>query len=185
MAPWDLWVLVTPFSWVLMSTNECSWVLMLPWHNAHECSYLVTYMHVSAHEHSWVIMRAQKHTLAAISAKSSHHRPWALMSMVPRCQMHSWPLISKHYHSCAWLQQHSWVLIAPRQHTYECWWGLLSTPEFWFSSLERSGALLSTPECLWVLLCAQVVDSKINKNVNFSNAFPVAFWKYLSPDFTK
>ena len=141
--------------------------------NAHEClcyrgtmlmsARTWSHMLVSVHEHSWVIMRAQKHTLAAISAKSSHHRPWALMSMVPRCQMHSWPLKSKHYHSCARPQHRSWELITPRQHTYECSWGLLSTPEFSLSSPEHSGVFRSTPECLWVLLCTQVVGSTINK----------------------
>ena len=129
MGTWDLWVLITPFSWVLMSAIECSWLLMAPWLHAHLCSYLF----IAAHECFWALMdnyEGSRELISCHKCKSSHHQPRGLLSMAPRCQMHSWPLIRTHYHSCAWLQQHSWVLIAPWQRTImsvnEGTWVLLS-----------------------------------------------------------
>ena len=129
-------------------------------------------------------MRAQESSLAAISAKSSHHRPQGLLSMAPRCQMHSWPLyarISTLAHGFNSTHEYSW------DHGNILLWVLMRAPEYCWVLIKLSWALWSASKCSWMLMRAPVFSSGCfnnkPKNVNFFIAFPAVFWKYLSvPD---
>ena len=126
---------------------------------------------MSAYEHSWIVMRAEESSLVVISAKSSHHRPQGLLSMAPRCHMHSWPLyarISTLAHGFNSPHEYSW------NHGNILLWVLMRAPEYcWvLSSPEHSEALLSAPECLWELLCFQVVVSTINQKMLTFHCLP-------------
>ena len=120
MGPWDLWVLITPFSWVLMSAIECAWVLMAPWHHAHLCSYLV----IAAHEYLWALMNNYEGSRELISCHKCQEQPSSAMSTLKHGAKVPNALMTTHTHTLALLRMASTTLMSTHStmatYCYEC-----------------------------------------------------------------
>ena len=144
---------------------SCSGVFM-----AHlGCSWLLMY----DHECLWVLTIAHKQTWFLMSR---HYHPRGFMGnrqgMAPWWKEKSWALVGPKKLFLAWCREHTWT----SEHHKAI---LLSAP-------KCSLVLRSAPECTWMVMIAQLLDSTINKkNVNYWNDLPVVFWPYLVPGLTK
>ena len=131
---------MAPGSWVLKAAN----ILHM---STYECSRLLT----NFHECPWMAMNTHEcGAMAPIALRSTNKPLWAIFSIT-----------SSREHD-------SMVLMAPRHHTIECSWVLLSTH-------KCSWGPLRALECYGVLMNAQLHYSTITKNIDFYNDFPVVF----------
>ena len=129
----------------LVSTDKngakALWVVMVPLHQAHECSLAVmsavgamaprSWVFMASYECSWLLINAYEQSWARMSAApyshmSTNERSWVLLSI----HKHSWALISSHEHSWAWHHRPTSMhdcgaigplaLIKPWWHSHQC-----------------------------------------------------------------
>ena len=125
---------------------ECSWVLTVLMHNAHES------LSIGTHECSWPLISAYEGSWMLMS---SHQQPWAWR------HEHSWPLMSSQEQFSVLMGNHEknmaqWALLSSNGHLR----ALIAQWQRLQSAHNCSWALMSAYDCSLVIMTVQALDQK-------------------------